>query len=126
MNLPRQAYRYCTMKIINFSPFLVVGYILFGSGMNSRKLEEGGSLTKTEIAAMDETIQQTTDQYLIPDSLVGLFSFGNSWQQIAKEVYQFEYIQGYGNCMDACCEGNFILGQKSSKVNMAWRPLPWS
>lgn len=100
------------MKIINFFSLLVGGYILFGCGMNSRKLEDGGSLTKEEITAGDENTQQINDQYLISGSRVGLFSVGNSWQKISKEVYQFEFLQGYGNCHDAGCDGGFNLGRE--------------
>jgi hypothetical protein len=113
------------MKMTNFSSFLVVGLILFGCRMNSKKLEDGASLTKNKITAKDETIKQINDQYLISGSKVGLFSIGNSWQQISREVYQFEFVQGYGNCHDACCDGGFNLGREiiNSEYGMEVSPL---
>lgn len=113
------------MKNTSIYLILVVGFILFGCRMNSKKLEDGASLTEKEITANDETIKQSNDQYLISGSRVGLFTVGNSWQQIAKEVYQFEHIEGYGACLDACCDGGFNLGEETitGKYGMEASPL---
>lgn len=49
--------------------------------------------------------------YLITNNSVGYFKIGGFWQKFAKINYAYKFIQGYGSCMDACCDGGFSLGK---------------
>ncbi|MBG6188207.1 J domain-containing protein [Flavobacterium sp. CAN_S2] len=48
---------------------------------------------------------------LITNNSVGFFKIGNPWKKIAKYEYEFQFIQGYGTCVDAACDGGFDLGK---------------
>ena len=50
------------------------------------------------------------NKFLITNNSVGYFNIGASWQNIAEKEYHYEYVQGYGTCIDACCNGGFDLG----------------
>lgn len=57
----------------------------------------------------DENLEE---KFLITDSSVGYFKIEDSWQNIAKNIYNYKSIQGFGLCMDGCCGGGFSLGKK--------------
>jgi hypothetical protein len=50
-------------------------------------------------------------QYLITNTHVGYFKIGGKWREIAEKDYNFNFIQGYGTCIDGGCDGGFDLGQ---------------
>ena len=50
------------------------------------------------------------NKFLITNNSVGYFNIGDSWQNLAENEYHYQYIQGYGSCIDACCNGGFDLG----------------
>jgi len=52
------------------------------------------------------------DKFLITDNSVGYFEISGSWQNLAEKEYQFEYLQSYGSCVDACCTGGFDAGNE--------------
>lgn len=49
--------------------------------------------------------------YLVTNNSVGFFKLNESWQDIAKENYSYRFIEGYGSCVDACCNGGYSLGK---------------
>jgi hypothetical protein len=49
------------------------------------------------------------DKFLITNNSVGYFKIGGSWQNSAKNDYNYKYVQGYGTCTDACCDGGFAF-----------------
>jgi NAD-dependent dihydropyrimidine dehydrogenase PreA subunit len=68
-----------------------------------------------------EEIEQ--DMYLITSSSVGFFKLGSSWRNAANK-YKYESIQGYGTCVDACCDGGFQLGEKLVVNEYGWAENP--
>lgn len=52
-----------------------------------------------------------TSEYLITDNASGMFTIGGPWQSLAKNDYHYKSVQGYGTCVDACCDGGFVLGK---------------
>ena len=52
-----------------------------------------------------------SSDYLLTNYSVGYFKIDDSWQNIAKNKYDFKSIQGFGTCIDACCDGGFDLGK---------------
>lgn len=52
----------------------------------------------------------TLNKFLITNNSAGYFTIGEPWQDFAKNKYQYEFVQGYGSCVDACCKGGFYLG----------------
>jgi hypothetical protein len=52
---------------------------------------------------------------VITNKSVGFFRLGDAWQEIALNEYKFEFIQGHGTCVDACCDGGYNLGTNLKK-----------
>ena len=50
------------------------------------------------------------NKFLITNNSVGYFNINGSWQNLAEKEYHYQYVQGYGTCVDACCNGGFDLG----------------
>jgi hypothetical protein len=49
-------------------------------------------------------------EYLITLNSAGLFEIGGPWKTNSTNVYNYEYILGYGTCTDQCCNGGINLG----------------
>ena len=60
-------------------------------------------------------VKEDVDKYFITNDAVGYFKIGESWQHIAEEKYSYVFSQGYGICVDACCDGGYVLGLKMDK-----------
>lgn len=58
-----------------------------------------------------------SSDYLITNNSVGYFKIGYSWQNFAKNSYDYKSVQGFGTCIDACCDGGFNLGKLNSNGN---------
>ena len=67
-------------------------------------------LPEIEIEKQVENI--IDEKFLITNNSVGYFQIGNSWQNVAKNTYNYKTIQGFGLCIDGCCGGGFPLGNK--------------
>jgi hypothetical protein len=65
------------------------------------------------------------DKFIITNKSVGFFRLGDAWQEVAKNEYKFEFIQGYGTCADAFCDGGYDLGTnlKINKYGFVVNPL---
>lgn len=92
------------MKSIVFIP-LSLGIILFSCHSNTSP--------NTTITTQEQTPVET--QFLITNHSAGLFKMNGAWQEIAQNTYQYDFIQSYGSCIDACCDGGFIIGRNISK-----------
>ena len=55
--------------------------------------------------------EHSQSKFLITNGSVGFFEIGGSWQNSAKNDYNYKSIQDYGSCIDACCDGGFDLGR---------------
>jgi hypothetical protein len=64
------------------------------------------------VVLIDSSILIQDIKYLITDTSVGHFIHNNPWQNIAKNIYNFQFLEGYGKCHDACCDGGYLLGNK--------------
>jgi len=64
------------------------------------------------VVFIDSSILIQDIKYLITDTSVGHFIHNNPWQNIAKNVYNYQFLEGYGKCHDACCDGGYLLGNK--------------
>lgn len=64
------------------------------------------------------------DKLLITNNSVGYFKIGDPWQNIAKNEYKYQSVQGYGTCSDACCDGGFALGIKLVVNKYGWVENP--
>lgn len=51
-------------------------------------------------------------KFLISNKAVGHFELGPPWRDLAKNDYGYEFVQEYGVCVDACCDGGFLLGDQ--------------
>lgn len=51
-------------------------------------------------------------EFLVTNNSVGDFILGGSWRDIAHNNYNYVFIEGYGSCVDACCDGGYRLGKK--------------
>ena len=67
----------------------------------------------TEIT--EKSAVQESQDYLITRNSVGRFKIGGPWRALAKSVYGYDFIEGYGICVDACCDGGYSLGNNLQK-----------
>ena len=88
---------------------LLLGMILNACQQSTSKINSQG--TSKTIENNTQSSQKTDDKFLITDNAVGHFKIGGSWQGIAQNEYNYKYVQGYGTCIDACCNGGFDLGK---------------
>lgn len=72
-------------------------------------------LTKTE--EYEQLKVLPSSDYLITNNSVGFFKLGETWQNFAKNNYNYKFIQGYGICVDACCAGGYDLGKAITNGN---------
>lgn len=92
------------MKRSYFLLFIILGVLLGGCEQKTSKIDK-----QTETVAVDKS----ENKFLITDNAVGHFKIGEAWQSTAKEDYKYKYVQGYGTCTDACCDGGSLLGNKT-------------
>lgn len=96
------------MKTSNLLLLLISSVILFSCGERPTKSESS------------KTIQQATNveniniesKLLVTNNSVGDFILGGSWRDIAQSNYNYVFVEGYGSCVDACCDGGYTLGKK--------------
>lgn len=88
----------------------IFGILLLSCENGSQKNNESSN-TDSLTAVTDSVI--IAAPFLITNSSVGYFQIGENWQNIAKSKYNYQPVQGYGLCSDACCDGGFNL-QKST------------
>lgn len=100
-------------KTTGLLPFIIASMLCCactGTSNKSQSQQEPlQSQTKKESVPNEKPIDA---KFLITNTSVGLFQIGSSWQSIAKNEYNYQYVEGYGLCMDACCDGGFDLGNK--------------
>lgn len=102
------------MKALKFSLIVIIGVALLSCGQNPAKNDN----TDNEQEQLQNQIEESVDisnenfesKFLITNNSAGYFTMDSSWQNFVKSVYNFEYVQGYGTCDDACCDGGFTLG----------------
>lgn len=90
--------------ISTFGLFLLLSCGQKNSNNNSEEI-----LEEVEIEKQVENI--VDEKFLITRNSVGYFKIGNSWQDVAK-IYNYKSKQSYGSCVDACCDGGFLLENK--------------
>lgn len=112
------------MKKVNFFIITTFGMMLLGCGQNSQKIlntENGQKQSQTQTEdTISKTVGQTNsivsnnleDKFLITSNSLGFFKIGGTWQDFAKNNYNYQSVEGYGSCTDACCDGGFLLGNK--------------
>ncbi len=90
----------------------VLGLFMFGCGSNMMgNRETEGEQAESEVAAEEADDMDNVDtKFLITNSSAGYFEIGLSWQDIAVNEYDYAATQGYGICVDACCDGGITLG----------------
>ncbi|MCX7943324.1 MAG: hypothetical protein N2746_02290, partial [Deltaproteobacteria bacterium] len=52
------------------------------------------------------------EKYLITNNSVGYFKIGGNWMEIAEKEYKYDFVEGYGICIDGCCSGGYGLGKQ--------------
>jgi hypothetical protein len=72
-------------------------------------------ITKTQEIEQLEALPPS--DYLIVNNSVGFFKLGETWQNFAKNHYYYKSVQGYGTCLDACCDGGYTLGKAITNGN---------
>lgn len=72
-------------------------------------------ISKTQ--EIDQLKALPPSNYLITNNSVGFFKIGETWQNYAKNNYSYKFIQGYGICVDACCNGGYHLGKAITNGN---------
>lgn len=72
------------------------------------------------IPTISQTEEQIEEKFLITNNSAGYFTLDGSWQSYARDDYNYQYVQGYGNCLDAACDGGFDLGDNI--VNSEYGP----
>ncbi len=81
-----------------------------GSGVN--EATQDTSILAEQAGGVAE--EATDEKYLITNNSVGYFRFGGAWQEYAKKEYNYSFVESYGSCVDACCDGGFDLGSASA------------
>ncbi|MCO6498275.1 MAG: hypothetical protein J5I50_11515 [Chitinophagaceae bacterium] len=105
------------MKIFYLLLISAYGTMMYSCNQNT------GSKTGTEtqhasdsvndLTGLSATAEESIDpRFLVTNRSVGLFEIGKAWQDIATKDYAFQFIQGYGSCIDGCCDGGFLAGDK--------------
>ena len=98
------------MKHINlFIVKLISSIMLLSCVQNNSKT---AATTSDSLIKEENTADTLDDKFLISNNAVGMFKLGESWQEIAQNNYQYQNIQGYGSCVDACCDGGYLLGER--------------
>ena len=96
--------------------FLLNAFIFFALiSCEQRKTSSQKAQTDESQDSISAVITETT-KYLITEYAVGYFNIGEPWQSIAAEKYTYVYTQGYGMCVDACCDGGYVLGLKMDEA----------
>ena len=105
------------MKKLNFLTMVALGIVLIGCNQ-SKKSSSNNDFANEETQVNENISSQTekemkniSDKYLITNNSIGFFSMNNSWQKIAENDYGYVFAEGYGTCVDACCDGGFYLGK---------------
>lgn len=99
------------MNRLSILAFTVIIVFFISCEQNPRKISNQGNVQKLSNNQLVEQ-KSIVDKFLIAENSVGFFKIGCSWQEIAKKDYGYEAIQSSGRCVDACCDGGFILGNK--------------
>ena len=101
------------MKYIHILLIIILGALVMGSSQETSKKDSSSkeNSIKTQISTngANNYTNNVDEKFLITSSSVGYFKVGKQWQKIAKEVYNYKYEEGYGQCIDACCTGGFGL-----------------
>lgn len=110
------------IKRIELLLIATLGLVLLSCAKNTPKnidfvCEQNQSQTHSETQTEIIPSDNIDDKYLITNNSVGYFKIGGSWQNFAKNDYKYKYVQGYGTCTDACCDGGFDLGGVISNDN---------
>ena len=102
------------MKTLNFLLIAIIGVALLSCGQknpgtdtNSEQEQPQGQIDENPATSNNEI---SNSNFLLTGNSVGHFTIGESWQNFAKNDYNYESVQGYGTCTDACCDGGFDLG----------------
>src|SRR5690554_5514406 len=94
------------MKNFSFLLTSIFGIVLLlGCGKNNGQIQ-----------IEEQTEINLEDKYLITTNSVGYFKIGGSWLNFAKNDYNYKSFQYYGSCVDGCCGGGFLLGDKIIEV----------
>jgi hypothetical protein len=73
------------------------------------------TLLKTTTSAYELLKASPHMDFMITDTSVGLFKLNASWQNLAQNYYKYNFVQGYGICIDGCCDGGFVLGKNITR-----------
>lgn len=96
------------MRSLRPGSVLLLFILLLGCGPKPSDPSSGNAEQGT---VTEDQLQPTVpEKYLITDNSVGYFPIGGAWQDAATRQYGFKFIQGYGTCEDACCDGGYDLG----------------
>jgi hypothetical protein len=88
------------------------------------KADSVSKLLTTKTQELEHFNAVPSSDYLITNNSVGYFKIGASWQSFAKDNYNYESVQGFGNCTDACCDGGFTLGNNLVINEYGWVENP--
>lgn len=117
----------------NYNTGLIVGLLIFFLiiiiavvSNRTKKPEDSILLPDSTLYNVDtiSTVVQDEkpieEKFLITNNSAGYFTLDGSWQSYARDDYNYQYVQGYGNCVDAACDGGFDLGDNI--VNSEYGP----
>lgn len=87
--------------------------------MSCSKEKGNEAATKADTLTTEKIVEKSEEDksqdYLITRNSVGRFKIGGTWRAFAKNVYGYDFIEGYGICVDACCDGGYSLGNNLKK-----------
>ena len=107
-------YKQLIMKTLFFLLIAIIGVALLSCGQKNPGIAtisgQEQSQGQIEESSGNSNSEISGSKFLIIGNSVGYFTIGESWQNFAKNDYNYESVQGYGTCTDACCDGGFDLG----------------
>lgn len=85
------------------------------SSKNTIQKNEGNYIqTDIDTPSKINEKEKTVTSFLITNHSVGYFNLDSPWQEYAKNNYNLKFVQSFGTCVDACCDGGFDLGKMIS------------
>jgi hypothetical protein len=108
---------------ISSSPFFVFSLVLVlgcqgstepGKGTSQAPGWQDSSVAPTEVVSSEVSNPKMINKdFIIQSKRVGRFLLDKPWRATAAS-YGFDYTQGFGECIDACCNGGFHLFKKGN------------
>lgn len=105
---------------------LVVLSCAQGSNETEKNLNNQNETSTSNEISTDSLLSDSIDnqaveeKFLITQNSVGYFKLGSAWQSFAKNDYNYEFVEGIGSCVDACCNGGHDVGKELTVDEYGW------